>query len=28
VRGSRLTEQQFIKVGDRGWMERQQVERK
>jgi pilus assembly protein CpaB len=22
VRGSRLTEQQFIKVGDRGWMER------
>jgi hypothetical protein len=28
VRGSRLTEQQFVKVGDRGWMERQQVERK
>jgi pilus assembly protein CpaB len=28
IRGSRLTEQQFIKVGDRGWLERQQVERK
>jgi pilus assembly protein CpaB len=28
IRGTRLTEQQFIKVGDRGWLERQQVERK
>ncbi len=28
IRGSRLTEQQFIKVGDRGWLERQQAERK
>lgn len=28
IRGSRLTEQQFIKVGERGWLERQQAERK
>jgi Flp pilus assembly protein CpaB len=26
LRGSRLTEQQFIKLGDRGWMERQQAQ--
>jgi pilus assembly protein CpaB len=28
VRGTRLTEQQFIRAGERGWIERQQVERK
>ncbi len=26
LRGSRLSEQQFIKLGDRGWMERQQAQ--
>jgi len=26
VRGSRLTEQQFIRQGERGWMERQQAQ--
>ena len=28
VRGTRLTEQQFIRAGERGWVERQQVERR
>ena len=28
LRGSRLTEQQFIRLGERGWMERQQTERR
>jgi Flp pilus assembly protein CpaB len=28
LRGTRLTEQQFIRAGERGWVERQQVERR
>jgi pilus assembly protein CpaB len=28
VRGTRLTEQQFVRTGERGWVERQSVERK
>jgi pilus assembly protein CpaB len=28
LRGSRLTEQQFIRLGERGWMERQQAEKR
>lgn len=28
IRGTRLSEQQFVRIGERGWVERQQVERR
>jgi SLT domain-containing protein len=28
VRGTRLTEQQFVRTGEQGWVERQSAERK